>query len=96
MKAFTRHPIAQGITYLQHCSFAMGIAWRLSRSVVAFAMHGVFPFIDIERRFDLEATSKFLLERNHYIETAAAKAHGMSESAPFIEFAAGYKSPTAS
>ena len=96
MKAFTRHPIAQGVTYLQHWAFAMGIAWRLSRSVAAFALHGFFPFIDIERRFDLEATSKFLLERNRYIENAAARAHGLSESAGFMKLATAYKSSTAS
>lgn len=54
----------------------MGIAWRLLASLVAFALHALLPFITIERRFDLEATSAFLLERNHFIETAAANARG--------------------
>lgn len=96
MKTFTRHPIAQGVTYLQHLSFAMGIAWRLSRSVMAFFLHGLFPFIDIEQRLDLEATSKFLLERNRYIETAAARAHGLPDSTGIIEITAGHDTPAIS
>ena len=93
MKAFTRHPIAQGVTYLQHLSFAMGIAWRLSRSIIAFALHGLFPFIDIEQRLDLEATSKFLLERNRYIETAATRAHRLPDPAGFMEIRMGHETP---
>jgi hypothetical protein len=69
----------------------MGIAGRLLASVLAFLLHAVLPFITIQPRFllhavlpfitiqprlDLEATSAFLLERNHFIETAAATAHG--------------------
>ena len=76
MNTFTEHPHAQGVTYFEHWSFAMGIAWRLLLSVVAFALHALLPFITIERHFDLEATSAFLLERNHFIETAAETAHG--------------------
>lgn len=72
MNALTEHPHVQGVTYFEHWSFAMGIAWRLLTSVIAFALHAMLPFITIERRFDLEATSAFLLERNHFIETAAA------------------------
>ncbi len=75
MNAFTGHPHAQGVTYLEHWCFAMGIAWRLLSSVIAFALHALLPFITIERRFDLEATCAFLIERNHFIETAAASAH---------------------
>ena len=71
MKIFTQHPYEQGITYSEHLIFAMNIAWRLFRSVLAFAMHGVLPCIGIEKELDLEATSAFLLGRNDYIETAA-------------------------
>ena len=80
MTAMTRHPHQQGVTYLEHWGFAMGIAWRLLASVIAFALHALFPFITIERRFDLEATSAFLLERNNFIETAAAS--GLSQRKP--------------
>jgi hypothetical protein len=82
MNAFTGHPHEQGVSYFEHWSFAMGIAWRLLSSVVAFALHALLPFITIERRFDLEATSAFLLERNRFIETAAATAHGRPNPAP--------------
>ncbi len=75
MKAFTRHPHEQGVTYFEHWAFAMGIAWRLLSSVAAFVLHALLPFISIESKFDLEATSAFLIERNHFIETAAATAH---------------------
>ena len=74
MTIFTEHPHDQGITYFQHWGFAMGIAWRLLRSVLAFAIHALMPWITIERKFDLEATSAFLLERNDFIETEAARA----------------------
>jgi hypothetical protein len=76
MTAFTRHPYRQGVTYFRHWLFAMGIAGRLLASVLAFLLHAVLPFITIQPRLDLEATSAFLLERNHFIETAAATAHG--------------------
>ncbi len=72
MKPFTEHPQNQGISYSEHWIFAMGIAWRLLSSVIAFAIHALLPFITIKRRFDLEATAAFLLERNRYIESAAA------------------------
>jgi hypothetical protein len=73
MTILTEHPHAQGVTYFEHWGFAIGIAWRLLRSVFAFALHALLPFITIDRQLDLEATSAFLLERNDFIETAAAK-----------------------
>ena len=79
MTAFTRHPHAQGITYFGHWVFAMGIAWRLLSSVIAFALHSVLPFISIQPRLDLEAMSAFLIERNQFIQTAAASAHDLPQ-----------------
>jgi hypothetical protein len=73
MTILTEHPHAQGVTYFEHWAFAIGIAWRLFRSVVAFSLHALLPFVTIDRHLDLEATSRFLLERNDFIETAAAK-----------------------
>jgi hypothetical protein len=70
MNPFTEHTQQQGITYFAHACFAMGIAWRLLASVAAFALHAIFPFIDIERRLDLEATAAFLQQRNRWIEQA--------------------------
>lgn len=75
MSFFTEHPHEQGITYFEHWRFAMGIVWRLLSSVVAFALHAVLPFISIEPQYDLEATAGFLLERNDFIEAAAASRH---------------------
>ena len=74
MSIMTTHPQKQGVSYFEHWEFAMGIAWRLSLSVLAFIIHAVLPFITIKRRYDLEATSAFLLERNRFIENAAAGA----------------------
>jgi hypothetical protein len=68
---FTEHTQKQGVTYMEHMFFATGIAFRLFNSVIAFFLHGIFPFIDIEKRLDLEATSEFLLERNNWIENAS-------------------------
>jgi hypothetical protein len=73
MTVFTQHPHDQGISYFEHWSFAMGIAWRLFRSVFVSAVHAVMPWITIEKQLDLEATSAFLLERNDFIEMAAGK-----------------------
>lgn len=73
MTIFTQHPHDQGISYFEHWGFAMGIAWRLFRSFLAFAFHALMPWITIEKQLDLEATSAFLLERNDFIETAAGK-----------------------
>ena len=78
MSILTDHPHAQGVTYFEHWLFAVGIAWRLLRGVVAFSLHALLPFITIDRQLDLEATSAFLLERNDFIETAAAKGRASS------------------
>jgi hypothetical protein len=76
MNLLTDHPRQQGITYIEHWNFAMGIAWRLLNSVFAFALHAVLPFISIEPHLDLEATATFLEERNQFIETARNTVHG--------------------
>ena len=70
MNPFTQHTKDQGVTYWEHWCFAMGIAWRLTHCVAAFALHAVFPFIGIHKRLDLEATSAYLQERNEWIERA--------------------------
>lgn len=68
MNPFNAHPHKQGITYWAHFAFAMGIAFRLLQSVLAFATHAVFPFISIDRSLDLEMTIRFLHEQNDWIE----------------------------
>ena len=82
MTIFTRHPHDQGITYFEHWGFAMGIAWRLLRSVVAFAIHAVLPWITIEKRLDLEATSAYLMERNEFIEATAEAGREFEQAEP--------------
>jgi hypothetical protein len=64
MKPFTAHPYHQRISYLDHWCFAMGIAFRLLASVLAFAVHAILPFIPIDPQLDLESTAAFLVERN--------------------------------
>ena len=63
MNPFTEHTQQQGVTYIEHLFFATGIAWRLSSSVFVFATHAIFPFIDIDKTLDLEATVNYLHER---------------------------------
>ncbi len=70
----TRHPKAQGLTYLQHWRFAMRICWRLLRSALAFAIHAQLTFVTIDRGLDLEATAAFLLRCNQEVEDYAATA----------------------
>ena len=73
MNPFIEHTQQQGVTYIEHWCFAMGIAMRLLSSVIAFVIHAVFPFINIQRELDLEATKHFLDERNEWIEHASTK-----------------------
>lgn len=68
MNIFTEHTQEQGVTYIEHWVFAMGIAYRLLNSVVAFALHAIFPFIDIDKKLDLEATAQFIHQKNIWIE----------------------------
>ena len=79
MNPLTAHTQKQGVSYSEHWGFAMGIAYRLLVSMIAFALHAMLPFISIESRFDLEATAAFLEERNHWIETAKDRQHDRPE-----------------
>ena len=65
---FLAHPHHQGVSYLAHLLFAMGIAIQLGHRVIAFTLHAIFPFIDIPRELDLEATTRYLQEQNGWIE----------------------------
>jgi hypothetical protein len=82
MNIFTQHPHDQGVNYFEHWCFAMGIAWRLFRSVMAFAIHALLPRIKIEKQLDLEATSAYLLQRNSFIEAAAEAGHAEHDIQP--------------
>ena len=85
MNLFTAHPHQQGINYVEHWRFAMGIAGRLLMSVAAFAVHAILPFISIGPRLDLDATAAFLAERNRWIESAknAKRTESSSDVAVF-------------
>ena len=69
MNPFTLHTQQQGVSYTEHMLFAMGIAYRLLRSVIAFTLHAVFPFLNIKTEVDLESTAAFIEERNSWIES---------------------------
>lgn len=75
MNPFTVHPQQQGISYIEHWHFAMGIACHLLTRVLAFALHAVMPFIPIAPRHDLESTTVYLMERNQWIETTKVSAN---------------------
>jgi hypothetical protein len=77
MKPFTTHPHQQGVTYVEHWCFAMGIAYRLASTVLAFALHALLPFLHIAPRLDLEATAAYLTQRNQWIETAKRRTHDL-------------------
>lgn len=68
MNILTQHTQKQGVTYVEHWVFAMGIAKRLLDSVIAFTLHAIFPFIDIDKKLDLEETVRFIEEKNAWIE----------------------------
>lgn len=68
MNIFTRHTQQQGVTYLEHMVFAIGIATRLANTVFAFTLHALFPFIDIKKELDLEETARFINSQNDWIE----------------------------
>lgn len=68
MNPFIIHTQQQGVSYLEHMLFAVGIAYRLWRSVVAFTLHAIFPFFNIKEDVDLESTAAFIVECNHWIE----------------------------
>ena len=69
MNVFTKHTQQQGVSYAEHMIFAMGIAIRLFNSVIAFTLHAIFPFIDINKDLDLEETARFINEQNDWIES---------------------------
>ncbi|MEA3273740.1 MAG: DUF6356 family protein [Pseudomonadota bacterium] len=73
MNPLATHPRQQGVTYLEHWHFAMGIAYFLFTRAASFAVHAMLPFIPIEPRHDLEWTAAYLVERNGWIETAKRK-----------------------
>ena len=80
MNPFTTHAQQQGVTYVEHWYFAMGIAYRLFISVITFAAHAILPFIPIKPEHDLEATVAYLNERNAWIESAKRAVHSNAKT----------------
>lgn len=68
MKLLTEHTQKQGVTYMEHLVFAVGIAIRLFSSAIVFVLHGLLPFVDIRKELDLEATRDYLEKQNDWIE----------------------------
>ena len=85
MNLFTEHTHQQGLTYIEHWCFAMGVAWRLMNSMAAFTVHAIFPFISIARKLDFEATIAFIHERNEWIATTRKNKHIDSQSMNGLE-----------
>ena len=73
MNTFIRQSHRPGESYTKRLVFAISIAARLTRSVVAFALHAIFPFIDIHRSLDLEATARFIRIKIDRIENEHAR-----------------------
>jgi len=79
MKIFTEHTQKQGVTYMEHLIFAIGIAKRLANCVIAFTLHAIFPFIDIKKELDLEETARFIALQNDWIESKKHETQQESE-----------------
>ena len=76
MNPFIQHPYQQGVSYTEHMTFALSIAGRLLQTAISFTLHAIFPFIDIDRSLDLEATAEFINRKNDWIESAKSSAAG--------------------
>ena len=85
MNLFTEHTHKQGLTYIEHWCFAMGVAWRLMNSMAAFTVHAIFPFISIAGKYDFEETIAFMNERNEWIAYSRENKHFDSPSTNGLE-----------
>ena len=67
---FTKHPRETvDETWGQHCYFALGVGIRLIFTSLIFIVHGIFPFISIQRWLNLEESIRFLEKENNNRET---------------------------
>jgi len=53
-------------TYLSHLRFASWIGISLVLRGIVFLLHGLFPMVEMPKRFNLETTVKKLSEWNEY------------------------------
>tara|TARA_B100000073_G_C23707531_1_gene562893 strand:- start:154 stop:399 length:246 start_codon:yes stop_codon:yes gene_type:complete len=62
---FTKHPRETvGETWWEHCRFSCGIGIRLFITSVCFIIHGLFPFVEIKSKYNLEDSSEWLWNKN--------------------------------
>ena len=63
---FTKHPREEaGETWREHCKFSCGIGIRLLITSIYFLVHGIFPFLEVHKRWNLECASKWLNKKNN-------------------------------
>ena len=91
MNPFTIHTQQQGVSYIEHCCFALAIAYRLFSTVIAFSVHAIFPFIDIDPQLDLESTATYLQEQNNWIEHAKTRTAANGERERVVKQAFSFK-----
>ena len=56
-------------SWWQHCVFSCGIGIRLFLTSIYFLVHGIFPFIELHTKWNLECASKWLNGKNDNRET---------------------------
>ena len=62
---FTSHPrVNVGETWWEHCMFSCGVGIRLFLTSMYFLAHGLFPFIEVHKKWNLECASKWLNKKN--------------------------------
>ena len=67
---FTKHPRENvGETWWEHCMFSCGIGIRLFLTSMYFLVHGIFPFIELHTKWNLECASIWLNKKNDNRET---------------------------
>ena len=62
---FTKHPRENANeTWWEHFKFTFKIGVRLFLTSLYFILHGIFPFIEINRKYNLTDTSNWLNIKN--------------------------------
>tara|TARA_B100000287_G_scaffold316439_1_gene300042 strand:- start:846 stop:1079 length:234 start_codon:yes stop_codon:yes gene_type:complete len=62
---FTKHPRESvGESWWEHCKFSCGIGIRLLLTSLYFITHGMFPFIELTKKYNLEDSSQWLYNKN--------------------------------
>ena len=74
---FTKHPReAVGETWWEHCMFSCGIGIRLFLTSMYFLVHGLFPFIEVHKKWNLGCASIWLNKKNDNRETKKLEVYG--------------------